>query len=220
MWKRTINGKVLTFHLAGINNQNFIMQDDQTHTFWQQVTGKAISGPLKGAALELAGANELSFGLWKSEAPNGTVLQVPGKDSQHYEKDWEEKLKKFPTVLNFPDSKVPAREVVLGTTLNGTDRAFPLERVLDQRVIQDEVGGVNVVLIAGPDKKSVRAFRSGNLEFFAKAGDSWTIVDSSGMREWDFRGCSAGQCLEPVPLLKDFWFDWRQYHPQTTVYRR
>ena len=46
-------GRVLNFYLAGINNQNFLMRDKETGTWWQQITGKAIFGPLKGAALEL-----------------------------------------------------------------------------------------------------------------------------------------------------------------------
>ena len=46
---------MLTFHLVGINNQNFVMQDQETGTWWQQVSGEAILGPLKRL-----------FGIWKS----------------------------------------------------------------------------------------------------------------------------------------------------------
>ena len=52
MWRRTIAGRELHFRLAGINNQNFLMRDDETGTWWQQVSGKALSGPLKGQVLE------------------------------------------------------------------------------------------------------------------------------------------------------------------------
>ena len=38
-----MSGLVLTFHLAGINNQNFLMRDEQTGTYWQQISGRAIS---------------------------------------------------------------------------------------------------------------------------------------------------------------------------------
>jgi len=27
-----------------------------------------------------------------------------------------------------------------------------------------------------------------------------------------------GACLERVEVIKDDWFDWRNYHPGTTVY--
>jgi hypothetical protein len=25
-------------------------------------------------------------------------------------------------------------------------------------------------------------------------------------------------CLERIPMLKDYWFDWRNYHPKTSIY--
>ena len=58
-----MDGLTLTFHLAGINNQNFLMRDDQTGSYWQQVSGIAIAGPLKGRALKLIPADEVTFGL-------------------------------------------------------------------------------------------------------------------------------------------------------------
>jgi hypothetical protein len=62
------------FHLAGINNQNFLMRDEETGSYWQQVTGTAIAGPLKGSKLTLLSQDELTFALWRKEHPQGTVL--------------------------------------------------------------------------------------------------------------------------------------------------
>ena len=52
MWETTIDGRTLHFHLAGINNQNFIMRDEETGSWWQQVSGEAMLGPLKGRRLK------------------------------------------------------------------------------------------------------------------------------------------------------------------------
>jgi hypothetical protein len=51
----------------------------------------------------------------------------------------------------------------------------------------------------------------------------WSLIDSQGGR-WNFHGCAVagpllGKCLQALPALKDFWFDWRNYHPNTTVYQ-
>ena len=90
MWTRESGGLVLTFHLAGINNQNFLMRDDQTGSYWQQITGEAVSGPLRGRRLTLVASDELSFGLWAAEEPGGTVLKsVPKYASDYEKKDWE-----------------------------------------------------------------------------------------------------------------------------------
>ena len=33
-------------------------------------------------------------------------------------------------------------------------------------------------------------------------------------------GPAQGKCLDRIPALKDYWFDWRNYHPDTTIYKR
>ena len=40
---------------------------------------------------------------------------------------------------------------------------------------------------------------------------------------WDFSGKAlsgtlAGKQLKRIPVLKDYWFDWKIYHPDTAVY--
>jgi len=83
-----VNGRVLHFYLAGINNQNFLMRDRETGTWWQQITGKAIYGPLQGAALELVLSDELTFGQWRSESPGGKVLAPVAKYTKDYDSNW------------------------------------------------------------------------------------------------------------------------------------
>jgi hypothetical protein len=51
------------------------------------------------------------------------------------------------------------------------------------------------------------------------------LIDSTTGSGWTFRGCAVtgpatGQCLKPVPALKDYWFDWQLYHPNTTVHSK
>ena len=75
MWGREVNGLTLTFHLAGINNQNFLMRDEETGSYWQQISGLAIAGPLSGKSLKLIPADELSLDLWKAEQPQGTFIE-------------------------------------------------------------------------------------------------------------------------------------------------
>jgi len=230
VWKRTAAGRVLHFYLAGINNQNFLMRDRETGTWWQQISGKAILGPLKGAALELAPSDELSFGLWKRESPGGQVLAAVARDQKEYDSKWEAEVAKHPVVISFPGTELKSRDLVVGLELSGEARAYPVEAILKQSPIQDRVGGNPVLVLAGPDGKSVRAFASRldgfEMEFFRKsASDDFLLVDSMGGSEWNFRGCAVsgsarGRCLHALPAIKDYWFDWRNYHPETTVYRR
>ena len=43
-----MDGLRLTFHLAGINNQNFLMRDEETGRIGNRSAGRAISGPAEG----------------------------------------------------------------------------------------------------------------------------------------------------------------------------
>ena len=64
------------------------MRDRETGTWWQQISGKAIFGDLKGTSLELAPFDELSFGLWKKESPGGQVLAPVPRDQKEYDSKW------------------------------------------------------------------------------------------------------------------------------------
>jgi hypothetical protein len=243
VWTRTIKGLTLTFHLAGINNQNFLMRDDQTGTFWQQVSGRAISGPLAGSQLDRVYSDELTFGLWSKLAPGGAVLLPVVKDAHEYEaKDWEIRMAKARTVLVFPKTPLKPRDLVLGVSLGGSSRAYEVKRVVGEKLLEDSPGGEPVLLVVGPDGASIRVFRAElngageAIEFYhktevvASAGNSAAdpkaplFMDSETASEWNFDGCAvkgklAGRCLTPVPVIKDYWFDWRNYHPDTTIFR-
>jgi hypothetical protein len=228
VWKRTVGGRVLHFYLAGINNQNFLMRDRETGTWWQQITGKAIFGSLQGSVLELAPSNELSFGLWKQESPGGQVLSAVARDQKKYDSKWEEEVAKLPVPVSFPSTELKSRDVVVGLRLGSEARAYPLQTILKQSPIQDRLGGNPIVVMAGPDGKSVRAFLSriddADVELFRKTDTKeFVMVDSAG-EEWNFKGCAtsgpaAGKCFAELPAIKDYWFDWRNYHADTTVYR-
>jgi hypothetical protein len=229
VWKRTLSGRTFHFRLAGINNQNFLMRDVETGSWWQQISGKALFGPLKGQQLEPVSSDELTFGLWKQESPGGRVLLPVAKDVGKYEHGWEPEVRKLPVVVSFPGSALQSRDVLVGLEIGGEARAYPVKTILAQSPLQDRLGGMPILLVAGPDGKSVRVFVSRiqgmDVEFFRKAGTTdWLLMDSNSGGEWNFQGCavsgrSQGECLERLNGIKDYWFDWRNYHAGTTVYQ-
>jgi hypothetical protein len=271
-----VNGRALHFYLAGINNQNFLMRDRETGTWWQQITGKAIYGPLRGSSLDLVLCDELTFGEWKSEVLNGQVLAEVPKYVKEYDSNWEPEVAKLPVVISFPGTELKSRDVVVGLETKGPARAYPWDTLVKQSPVVDSVNGTPLLVAVGPDGKSFRVFISRidgkDAEFFLKgetegepaaqpgqtkpdapaetkaastplvSADAkpaaspapkpaaptpkpWILLDSTTASEWNFQGCaisgpSLGKCLDRVPALKDYWFDWRNYHPDTTIYKR
>ena len=229
MWRAEIDGRKLGFHLTGINNQNFLMSDDATGSWWQQVTGQALFGPLKGRRLDLVFHDEISFGQWKREHPDGRVLRPDdGAPWREFSKDWEVETAGLPvTVAARPGDLLKPRDLVVGLRAGGAARAYLLETIRNQSPVQDEVGGVPVVLIVGEDGRSVRAFErrldGRELNLFRKPGPDFRLVNAETGSEWSFAGEAvagplAGKKLAKVFVLKDYWFDWRGYNSETSVY--
>ena len=225
MWGHEVDGLRLTFHLAGINNQNFLMRDEETGSYWQQISGLAISGPLSGKRLKLIHSDELSVALWRAEQPRGMVLKDVAAYASGYAKpDWDVKMKKEPTVLSYARPGLAPRDLMLGIRAFEAARAFPYDDVLKQKLIRDHVGSEPVLLVLGPDNRSVRAFRgrlAGNgmpPEFYRT--EDGMMDDATGSR-WNFQGCAIDgkaqdECLESIDVIKDYWFDWRHYNPNTS----
>ena len=209
------------------------MRDEETGSWWQQVTGEAILGPLKGHHLKSVFHDELSFGLWKHEKPQGRVLRPDERivaAKEYAPANWEERMSRATVLPQFKKvgQDLEPRATVIGISLNGAAKAYPLTTLQKQSPIIDRVGGVPVVIVVGEDNRSVRAFESTldgrKLEFFAKPGTSpLELVDGENGSLWDFSGRAtagplAGRQLKKVAVLEDYWFDWKLYNPKTAVY--
>ena len=205
------------------------MRDEQTGTYWQQISGLAVAGPLRGRRLTLVAADELSFSLWKKEQPAGTVLKdaarfVPG----YAPKNWDVRMAKAPTVISYAQPGLGARDLMIGVHASGASRAFPYSAIVKEKLIADRVGAQAVVVVLGPDNRSVRVFErripgvAGTPQFY-RLTDGPFLMDAETGSEWNFQGCAVagklkGVCLARVEAIKDYWFDWRNYNPATTVY--
>ena len=89
-------------------------------------------------------------------------------------------------------------------------------------------------MILGEDNRSVRAFErtvdGRKLEIFRKTDGPadnprgpFLLIDAETNSTWSFEGKAisgplAGRQLKKVFVLEDYWFDWRLYHPNTSIY--
>jgi Protein of unknown function (DUF3179) len=224
VWDPVVDGRTLHFRLAGINNGNALMRDEQTSSIWQQSTGQAIFGPLKGRHLNLVHSSELTFALWRREQPQGDVLKPDAPYSSEYDpKDWEKHVEKTMTVVDTTKSGIGPHQLMLGVTVAGKNKAYPIDAILAARVIQDQVAGAPVLVIVGSDGASIRVFDAAELTFTKGEGDR-VMQDADTGSGWNFQGCAvdgklAGRCLKEIDAHKDYWFDWMNHHPETAVFK-
>jgi hypothetical protein len=230
VWQSVVNGQTLIFHLAGINNQNFIMRDEETGSWWQQISGEAIQGPRKGEKLVPVDYDEVSYGIWKQEHADGRVLRPDPKiaaENKYESADWESKVGKMPVRVDAKlDEALGPRTIVVGIGVNGAAKAYPFTAIESQNPIIDTVGGSDILILLGEDKRSVRAFErtvdGRKLEFLVSPETS-ALMDAETGSTWDFGGRAlsgelAGKQLKRLQAIKDYWFDWKTYHPETRLY--
>ena len=242
VWKSIVEDQLLTFRLIGVNNQNFIMEDEQTGTWWQQVTGKAIQGPLAGKRLEPMFFEQVTWELWSRENPEGTVLESRPEFAEMYwpeteqEEDRDESLAidgdgfmDFPVEAD-PDDEVKLGELIFALRLpDGRQKAYPMRLLREQSPVQDRFGGRDVLIVVGEDNRSVRAFDrvvdGRTLEFYrlSSEADPIVLVDAETKSEWDFSGLAtsgelAGTRLEQLQVYADYWFDWKRFNPEGLLF--
>jgi hypothetical protein len=222
VWDPVVDGKRLHFRLAGINNGNALMRDEETRSVWQQSTGEAIFGPLKGQHLKVIHSSELTYASWRREQLQGDVLKPDAPYRAEYEKKgWENYVEKTPAMVDTSKSRIKPHELMLGVTMAGTNKAYPINSILAAKLIQDEVAKTPMLIVVGPDGASIRVFEAAELTFVRGEGDR-VMQDAETGSGWNFQGCAvdgklAGRCLKEIDVHKDYWFDWMNHHPETAV---
>jgi hypothetical protein len=203
---------VLRFRLAGLNHQNLLLADEETGSWWQQVTGECILGPLKGKRLRRIPSDEVTLESWRGEHPESTVVRFDPRHLADYApSDWEPRIARL----------TGARELIVGIELDDASAAYPLAKLREQSPLNAQVGRTHVLLIVGADGNSVRSFvrptvEGKPLEFYRRPADG-ILIDSATGSTWNFAGQAtagplAGRALDPVQNTKDYWFDWSRHH--------
>ena len=77
-FRREVDGKTLEFGVSGrLYKSDLVMYDRATGTFWSQLEGRAIVGPLAGRTLERLPLDVLPWRAWRELHPDTLVLARP-----------------------------------------------------------------------------------------------------------------------------------------------
>ncbi len=233
MYDAEIGGERWTFGTSGYLRQgNKLMYDRKTRTLWQSITGEPVIGKLaySGMRLRLLPVTVAAWADWLSEHPDTTVLsehtgfpyryEKPGTPGSQYLEYYSSPDLMFPPYLR--SGALRDKSDIFGLEAWGAAKAYPLAALATERVVNDTVGGMDVVVVAGESGNNVRAFRRGG-HTFAFGTSSEELTDESG-RIWLIeehrlvRKGDAETALERVAGYVAFWYGWYAFRPHTEVY--
>jgi Protein of unknown function (DUF3179) len=216
VFRPTVNGTLETFRLVGMDHFNAMFEDRATKSWWRQANGEAVIGPLKGTRMPELPSVQVSLKQWLKLYPQSLVMQADSAFLDEYAKDYAfERGTKRGGLTGTDTASWADKSWVIGVALNGSAKAFDWKRLRRERVVNDNVGGIPIVLALGPDSVSFFAFqRPDSANRFTLRRDS--LVGATGVYALNGRGPAGA--LVPVNASQEFWHSWREFQPATTRY--
>ena len=223
-----VNGKPETFRLVGMDHFNAMFEDATTKSWWQQATGIAIAGHLKGERLPEVPSRQASLASWVHLHPNTTIFQA----DSNFKEDYDD-LANFDkgTVKSHLEKRDSAswkmKSWVVGIRTDGFEKAYDWNDVLKHSFIQDTIAQTPVLLVLEKDTSSFHAYSrllKGQTLFFITDMPNDQLTDSNTHSVWNLNGqCISGilkdSRLQPLAAYQEFWHSWKQFHPITTQYK-
>ena len=234
-----------TFGSSGfLFRSNKLMYDRQTRTLWNQLTGRPVLGELvdTGVTLDVLPVVLTTWEEWRSQHPDTLVLDIetgfprnytPGAAYGNYFASDETM---FPVAQR--SDVLDAKAQVYVIRLEGVPKAYPIDVLAAEQVVNDTLGDANVVLIAPGEPLlvngdnqyvgevvyqaggEVRAYDRGQ-ETFRFSGDGRTVIDSAGSVWQVTEEALIGPDGRAAPRLGGhlaYWFGWYAFFPNTLVY--
>ncbi len=256
--KREVRGQSTVFDASGfLWNSGLVMTDELTESYWSQIAGTAIRGPATGRTLSLVPATITSWVAWRKSHPNTAVLLPPPASGTSNWREIQRDYTRNPyrgyadnNEIGMGRNTLPETEIslhpkthVLGITGDGTAKAYPLNVVRSEGVVNDTVGSRPVVVsiaadettlvaydrrvglaIETPhesetsspavDQSTVLAFERSSATHLRAGGSRWLIATGRAV-DGPYEGTKLARATNRAQL---FWFAWLDFHPETSVY--
>ena len=245
-FERKLEGRVLDFGTTGrLRYSNLIMYDRQTESWWQQAGGDAMAGEYTGKKLTIRPASIIAWADFKANFPSGKVLSRDTGFDRAYGRNpyyGYDDVNNPPFLYRGPKTPdvLPPVARVLTVDLNGEAVAYPYDVLKEKQVINDTVGGQNIVVLwkggtasaldqttvaGGRDVGAANAYsRELNGQTLTFKYDGPRIIDTETRSEWGVLGRAingklAGNSLMPIVTINHFWFSWAAFKPDTRIYK-
>lgn len=241
VFDRRVEGDVLRFGVSGLlRNSDLVMWDDRTQSWWQQLLGVGIVGHFTGYQLDILPSQVVGFGAFAAQYPAGEVLSPSGRSYGRnpyvgYDSDADPFL-----FTGTPDDRLFPTARVLAGVIGGEAMAYPFDVLAAERVINDTLGGVDVVAFWQPGAASAldgsdidnsrdvgmaalyrRELDGQVLDFYVD--EAGTLRDAQTDSAWNVFGTAtegelAGAQLRQIIAAPHFWFAWAAFRPDTGLY--
>ena len=210
---------------------NKLMYDAETRSLWNQFTGRPVVGPLVGQdiTLSILPVTLTTWGEWNAQHPDTTVLSLktgyerdynkPGAPGAAYNDYFASPGLLFPGGPRTGEYTLrPKSQVYVAMSPEGESKAYPLDILRGQSVLNDAIGELPIVVLTDAGG-GAQAFRRDD-NIFSRAddgalqdqqGSSWSVTPSglTGPEDQDLSRLSGHVA---------YWFAYATFRPDGMVY--
>ena len=216
VYEPIVNGKLEDFRLVGMDHFNAMFEDKTTKSWWQQATGEAVTGTLKGYQLAEFPSMQTTLSKWIELYPNTLVMQ-PDKNFQvQYDSMRTYEKGKLTGKLTRRDTNSwQNKSWVVGVEIGQSSKAYDWNRLQKERIIYDELDNQPIAVILSKDSSSfVVLERMNKIQTFSLAHDTL----KSEANSYNFMGQSLNATvsdLKRINAYQEYWHSWQHFHPLT-----
>ena len=219
-----------------IYKSNPVMYDVENKTLWHHFTGQPVAGSAAdpGNDLEPIPSVVTTWKEWSTLHPDTTVLAIlneiyppsayspestPGSPLEIYLTTDETVFPVWPS-----NDALGPKDSVLGVRAGGEAKAYTVAGLQGRRVVNDEVGGTPIVIVASSESEAARVYERGSVslslppdddgkaapvEVVDADGGVWTVTEEALVNE------AGGQELARIPAQIALWMSWYAFYPDT-----
>lgn len=235
-----VNGEEITttFGVSGLlYNNNLILYDRATESYWSQMRNQCVSGPLIGQRPRNIPLVETTFRTAAELYPDAQVLSEntgvysPGRYTQYPYGDYRTNNNTLLFDVNPDDTRLPRKERTFGVAVGNAARAYRFKDFsAGTQWLTDSIGDTSVLIIGDQKRGFFVAYRpvldGAPAEGFTLVEDARypeAVLQDSRGNLYDLfggvtQGPDKGKQLKRVHGYIAYWFAWAAFHPQTDIF--
>ncbi len=227
---------------------NSPLMSDNDGSGFVQFIGQAVVGELAGWTLEPLPVVTTTWAAWKLAHPYTEVMSTEGgPDYDIFERYYASERNGIHS-LNPSDKRLHGKDVVLGLDINGEAKAYSYSGLIEQPLIEEELGRTAVLVLQerssatavafsrtvngqtltfsglskNPHRRAAEATASGEGE--REDYEPWLIEDNQTKSTWRaisgecIEGELKGDRMEMLPAMTGFWFAWSRFYPDADLF--
>jgi hypothetical protein len=213
-----VKGEVENFRLVGMDHFNAMFEDGTTKSWWQQSTGVAVAGSLKGEVLPEIESKQMTVRMFFNRFPFGLLMQADDASTESYDSLGKYEQGKSKGQLTKTDSvSWLDKSWVIGVQHGNKEKAFDWIELSEKGVLNETIGDTPIVIALSSDGQSFVAYeRTTDQEIFSIRND--TLIAGKKFYDWSGRSVEDPKDqLEIVTAYQEFWHSWRTFHPNSEV---